>query len=217
MKKLSIIIALGILFTNISFAQSVKVKIETTKGDIIVVLYDETPLHKENFVKLVKSNFYNGVLFHRVIKSFMIQGGDPQSINSPANYALGNGGPGYTIPAEFNTKFIHKRGALAAARLGNNINPERQSSGSQFYIVQGQRYNEVQLANMEQRLGIKYTADQRMEYINNGGTPHLDFQYTVFGEVISGMEIVSDIESVETDQRDRPLEDIKIIKMTLIE
>ena len=157
---------------------------QTTLGNIKLKLYDETPLHRDNFVKLVESGFYNGLLFHRVISDFMIQGGDPDSKNAPAGTRLGSGSPGYTIPAEILPQFKHKKGALAAARTNN---PERASSGSQFYIVH-----------------------------NNDGTPHLDGQYTVFGETIEGFDVIDKIASVKKDAADRPEVDVKIIKASIV-
>lgn len=213
MKKIILSILLLSSITLTSFGQSKKVKIETTKGTITIMLYDETPKHRDNFIKLVESGFYNDLLFHRVINSFMIQAGDPESKNAPAGQMLGSGGPGYTIPAEINTKYFHKKGALSAAR---NNNPEKASSGSQFYIVQGQKYTDLQLDNMEKQSGIKFTKEQRDAYATVGGTPHLDNQYTVFGEVIEGLNIVDKIAGVETSRGDRPVEDVKIIKMTII-
>lgn len=216
MKKIALIFALA-LFVATAFAQSTKVLIETTKGNITVVLYDDTPLHRDNFVKLVESGFYEDLLFHRVIKNFMIQGGDPQSKNAAPNARLGNGDPGYTIPAEIvYPKHFHKKGALAAARTGDNVNPKRESSGSQFYIVQGQTYTDMQLDQFEKRMGKTFTTKERDTYATIGGTPHLDNQYTVFGEVVEGLGVVDKIAAVETAPGDRPVEDVKIIKMTVV-
>ena len=216
MKKISIIVALA-LVSAMAFAQSTKVLIETTKGNMTVMLYDDTPLHRDNFVKLAESGFYNDLLFHRVINNFMIQGGDPMSKNAAPNVRLGNGGPGYTIPAEivYPTHF-HKKGALAAARTGDNVNPKRESSGSQFYIVQGQKYTDMKLDQFEKALGKTFTNKERDAYATIGGTPHLDNQYTVFGEVVEGLGVVDKIAAVETAPGDRPVEDVKIIKMTVI-
>lgn len=200
-----------------AFSQSTKVLIETTKGNITVVLYDDTPLHRDNFVKLAESGFYEGLLFHRVIKNFMIQGGDPMSKDAAPNARLGNGDPGYTIPAEIvYPKHFHKKGALAAARTGDNVNPERRSSGSQFYIVQGQPYTDMKLDQYEKALGRTFTTKERDAYATIGGTPHLDNQYTVFGEVVEGLGVVDKIAAVETGVADRPVEDVKIIKMTVL-
>jgi cyclophilin family peptidyl-prolyl cis-trans isomerase len=216
MKKIALFFAFA-LVSAMAFAQSTKVLIETSKGNITVVLYDDTPLHRDNFVKLVESGFYEGLLFHRVINKFMIQGGDPLSKNAAPNARLGNGDPGYTIPAEivYPTHF-HKKGALAAARTGDNVNPERRSSGSQFYIVQGQTYTDMQLDQFEKRMGKTFTTKERDTYATIGGTPHLDNQYTVFGEVVEGLGVVDKIAAVETAPGDRPVEDVKIIKMTIV-
>jgi len=215
MKKLFVLTLVSIMTLG-AFAQSVKVKIETTAGDITVMLYDETPVHRDNFIKLAESGFYEGLLFHRVISTFMIQGGDPQSKDAPAGKTLGNGGPGYTLPAEIVPKYFNKKGALAAARTGDAGNPQRRSSGSQFYIVQGKKYTDMQLDSMEKQLFTEFTEDQRDTYAEVGGVPHLDAQYTVFGEVTEGLNIVDQIAGVETGKNDRPKEDVKIIKMTVI-
>lgn len=216
MKKIALIFALA-LFVATAFAQSTKVLIETSMGNMTVMLYDDTPLHRDNFVKLAESGFYEGLLFHRVINNFMIQGGDPMSKNAAPNARLGNGGPGYTIPAEivYPTHF-HKKGALAAARTGDNVNPKRESSGSQFYIVQGQKYTDMKLDQFEKALGKTFTNKERDAYVTVGGTPHLDNQYTVFGEVVEGLGVVDKIAAVETAPGDRPVEDVKIIKMTVV-
>lgn len=255
----------------------VKIKFTTTMGDIVVQLYDDTPKHKENMIKLVKEGYYDGTLFHRVIKEFMIQGGDPDSKNAQPGQMLGNGGPEYTIDAEFNPAHFHKKGALCAARQGDQVNPEKKSSGSQFYIVTGKVYTESELNNMEmqmnqqaenqligeylrkpesadyvaklqnfQQIGqdpaqrpamqdsidaiiaiikpialkdytpVKFTEEQRKAYTTVGGTPFLDNNYTVFGEVIEGQEIADEIEKVPGDQMNRPTEDVKIIKAEII-
>ena len=241
-----------------------KVKIETTLGDIIVRLYDETPIHRDNFVKLVKEGYYDGTLFHRVIKDFMIQGGDPDSKGAPAGKMLGVGGPDYTLEAEIKDNLYHKRGALAAARQGDEVNPERRSSGSQFYIVWGQVYKENQLnqlgkqirmqkvqdafndlakarreeimqmrrernraglqelqdqliAEAENKIGKQGLTDQQMQlYSTVGGTPHLDGQYTVFGEVEEGLNVVEQIQNTATGRADRPTNDIDM-RMTIID
>jgi len=203
-------------FVSMLFSQSVKVKIETTKGTMIAILYDETPIHRDNFVKLAESGFYEGLLFHRVINTFMIQGGDPESKNAGPNQQLGNGGPGYTLPAEIVPKYFHKKGALAAARTGDAMNPQRRSSGSQFYIVQGKKYTDMQLDSMEKQMNTVFTKEQRNNYVEIGGVPHLDAQYTVFGEVIEGLDVIDKIASVETGKNDRPVEDVKIIKISVI-
>ncbi len=241
-----------------------RVQIQTTLGDITLRLYDETPLHRDNFLKLVKQHFYDGTLFHRVIKNFMIQGGDPDSKGAPADKMLGTGDPGYTIEAEIKDGLFHKRGALAAARQGDEVNPERRSSGSQFYIVWGQVYNENQLRQlskqiMMQRLQAEFnklvashraeimqmrrernhaglqemqeklaaeaeskvgqsgmTDDQMKIYSTVGGTPHLDGQYTVFGEVEDGLDVVEKIQNSATGRADRPVDDIEM-KIVVVE
>ena len=244
-----------------------KVKLETTLGDIVVELYNETPQHRDNFIKLVKEGYYDGVLFHRVIKDFMIQTGDGNSKNAGPETTLGDGDPGYTIEAEFvYPKYFHKRGALAAARTGDQVNPERRSSGSQFYIVTGKIYSSDDLNMMAKRLAdtkkqdifrrlvtengakiqqlqqsqdsaglqalqneliqqteaeaaehpFKMTDEQIDAYTSVGGTPHLDGQYTVFGEVLKGMDVVDKIQNVTTGRMDRPTVDIKIIKARVL-
>lgn len=243
-----------------------KVKIQTTLGDIIVRLYDETPLHRDNFAKLVKEGFYDGTLFHRVIRDFMIQGGDPESKGAPSGKQLGTGGPGYTIEAEIKEGIFHRRGALAAARQGDEINPERRSSGSQFYIVWGQVYKEGQMRQLAKQMEMQQMQDtfnklasqhrdeimrmrrerdraglqelqdhlaaeaealvkakgpgltdkQKEIYTTIGGTPHLDGQYTVFGEVESGLDIVDMIQQTATSRGDRPVDDIEMV-MKIVE
>lgn len=191
------------------------VTMETTMGKIVLRLYDDTPLHRDNFVKLAKDHVYDGLLFHRVIRNFMVQGGDPKSRDAKPGQPLGDGSLGYTIPAEFRPNHFHKRGALCAARQGDNVNPKKESSASQFYIVQGNRWNEKQLDMMTERSGKKFTAEQRKVYASEGGTPHLDGDYTVFGEVIEGMEIIDKMSEVKCDRMDRPLEDVRILKVTV--
>ncbi len=197
-------------------AQMTKVLLKTSMGDIVIALYDETPLHKENFIKLVNDKYYDGVLFHRIIQNFMIQTGDPESKTAKPGQMLGNGGPGYTIPAEFVPGLYHKRGAVAAARMGDNVNPKKESSGSQFYIVDGRVFSTNDLNRVIQMTGKTYSMDQIKDYTSIGGAPHLDGDYTVFGEVVSGMEIVDKIAAQQKDGRDRPLEDIKIISAEII-
>ena len=235
-----------------------KVKIQTMLGDIVVRLYDETPVHRDNFIKLVKEGYYDGTLFHRVIKGFMIQGGDPDSKGAPAVKMLGVGGPDYTLEAEIKDNLFHKRGALAAARQGDEVNPERRSSGSQFYIVWGDVYNEGQLrqfskqlrmqkvqdafnalarenhaeimqlrrdrnraglqelqeklvAEAEKKVGPSGLTDEQIAlYSTIGGTPHLDGQYTVFGEVEEGLDVVEMIQGTATGRADRPVDDIEM-------
>lgn len=248
-------------------AEDVMVDIKTSLGDIRVLLYGETPKHRDNFVKLVEEKFYEGTLFHRVINEFMIQAGDPDSKGAPAGKMLGSGGPGYQIDAEIvYPKYFHKRGALAAARQADQVNPERKSSGSQFYIVTGKAYNEQSLRQMEGQLAMKtkqsifnslaaankdrimdlrrnrdqaglqtlqdelvkqmeaqyaanpfkFTPEMVEAYTTVGGTPHLDNDYTVFGEVVEGMDVVAKIEKVATGTADRPVEDVQIISATIV-
>lgn len=200
----------GILFltTIITMAQAqTKVRIETPYGDMVVKLYDETPKHRDNFIKLVKEGFYDNLLFHRVIENFMIQGGDPDSKGAPAGKMLGVGDVGYTVPAEFVKGLYHKKGALSAARQGDAVNPAKASSGCQFYIVQGQVYPQEMFAMFESR-GFKLNDEQKQLYSTVGGTPHLDGDYTVFGEVIEGLDVIDKIAAVQTDRADRPVEDV---------
>lgn len=245
------------------------VLIETSLGNIKIRLYDETPQHRDNFLKLVKEGFYNDLLFHRVIKDFMVQGGDPESKGASANKSLGSGGPGYQIPAEIHyPALFHKRGALSAARTGDQMNPEKKSSGSQFYIVWGSVYTEAQLSGMENQkkqqamqaffgnlakekretiqalhdsknqVGLDslqkelvalteaefaknpskggFTEEQKKAYSTVGGTPHLDGEYTVFGEVVEGLDVVDKIQSCQTGNADRPKTDITM-KMKLVD
>jgi cyclophilin family peptidyl-prolyl cis-trans isomerase len=189
--------------------QEALVKITTDYGVMTVKLYNETPLHRDNFLKLVETGFYDSLLFHRVIKGFMIQGGDPDSKHAPAGKPLGQGGPGYTIPAEIKPGLFHKKGALSAARLGDAMNPSKASSGSQFYLVQGKKYTEQELAMFE-RQGFKATPEQRTAYTTIGGTPHLDNGYTVFGEVTEGLEVIDAIANVQTAPGDRPVKDVRM-------
>jgi len=193
-----------------------KVLLSTDFGDMTILLYDGTPKHRDNFIKLVEEGFYNGTLFHRVIRDFMIQGGDPNSKGASPDQQLGNGGPGYTIEAEFNPEYTHKKGALSAARQGDQVNPEKRSSGSQFYIVQGKKATAQELNNFARRTGAIYTADQIKTYQQIGGTPFLDNGYTVFGEVIDGLDVIDKIAAVQTKPGDRPVKDIKMT-MKLIE
>ena len=197
------------------------VLMETTMGDIVIRLSDSTPLHRDNFLKLVKVGYYDSVLFHRVIKDFMIQGGDPDSKRAAAGKPLGNGGPGYTVPAEFRKTLFHKKGVIAAARTGDNMNPAKASSGSQFYIVQGKVFTDGALDSVERfRLnGRKIPAEQREVYKTIGGIPHLDQGYTVYGELVKGLDVLDKIAAVQTSRgqdRDRPLQDVRIIKAKLI-
>jgi len=206
-----LITLLLVLTLNSVFAARPKhqyVKIKTEQGECILMLYNETPLHRDNFIKLVKSGFYNGTIFHRVIKSFMIQGGDPDSKNAAPKIELGNGSVGYTIPAEFRDSLFHKKGVLGAAR---DDNPEMASSGSQFYIVQGKTFTDAQLDTVEKkRLHFKLPLSHREVYKKTGGSPHLDRKYTVYGEVVRGLALVDSVAIVKTDSNDRPLTDIKM-------
>ena len=246
---------------------SAKVEVETTMGNFTILLYGDTPKHRDNFVKLVNEGYYDGTLFHRIINEFMVQAGDPESKKAAPGQRLGAGGPGYTIEAEILfPKHFHKRYTLAAARQGDQVNPEKRSSGSQFYVVTGQKVPESQIARLEENLHnqqlqstfnglaaehmdeihslqaagnqqglrdlqqqliaqteeivaknpLKLTDEMREAYTTVGGAPHLDGAYTVFGEVISGMDVIDKIEKVETDRSDRPTEDIRIIKMKVL-
>ena len=248
--------------------QETKLKIETTAGDIVVKLYNETPQHRDNFIKLAKNGTYEGTLFHRVIKDFMIQAGDPDSKTAAKGQMLGSGDVGYTIPAEFvYPRYFHKKGALSAARQGDNVNPQKASSGCQFYIVTGKVYGDSTLLGMERQMNqmrlnnafnalaqahmkeiyklrkagdqeglmnlqdsliaqaeaqvagepeFRFTPEQVKAYTTVGGTPHLDGEYTVFGEVLEGMDIVDKIQCVKTDRNDRPEEDVKIVKVSIL-
>ncbi len=191
------------------------VELQTPMGNMLIKLYDETPHHRDNFIKLAEQHYYDDLLFHRVINGFMIQGGDPDSKNAVAGKNLGSGGPGYTVDAEFNPKFIHKKGALAAARTGDQINPQKKSSGSQFYIVQGTKQSEAALSRMEDQKGIKYSEAQKKAYMEMGGTPFLDMEYTVYGEVIDGLDVIDKIAATKTQRGDRPEQDVKM-KMVVL-
>ena len=186
------------------------VLLQTDYGNMKILLYEETPLHRENFIKLVKSGFYDGLLFHRVINGFMIQGGDPESRNAQPGAMLGNGGPGYTIPAEFVPKYFHKKGVIAAAREGDNVNPMKESSGSQFYIVQGRIYNEAIMQKIAAQMNKIFSAEQIKAYGTIGGSPWLDNDYTVFGEVVEGLDVIDKIAAVKCGPNDRPVEDVKM-------
>ena len=222
MKKLFAICLLlaGLLTSVHSQAQDVEtlVQIDTDMGKIKVKLFNDTPLHRDNFIKNVKEKRYDGLLFHRVIKQFMIQGGDIDSKDAPIEKHLGDGDPGYTIPAEIvYPKYFHKRGMLCAARTSDEENPERASSGTQFYIVTGKFYTEMELDKMEKSDNKTFTPEERQAYMLEGGAPHLDNKYTVFGEVVSGMKVVDKIQFVETNEDDRPLKNIKIKTMTIVD
>lgn len=197
------------------------VLLHTSKGDITIRLSDSTPLHRDNFLKLVKTGFYDSLLFHRVIRNFMIQSGDPNSRHAPKGQPLGNGGPGYRIPAEFRPGLFHKKGVIAAARMRDGVNPMKESNGSQFYIVQGMIFTDAGLDSVETfRLnGRKIPPAQREVYKSIGGSPHLDQNYTIFGEVVKGLDVVDLIASVKTSRgrdRDRPLDDVMIIDARLV-
>lgn len=196
--------------------KEVRVEMVTTEGRMVFVLYNDTPLHRDNFLKLVKDKTYEGLLFHRVIKNFMIQGGDPKSRDAKPGQMLGDGTLGYTVPAELLPNHFHKKGALCAARQGDNVNPKKESSSSQFYVVQGQVWDDKTLDMMEQRFGKKFTAEQRKVYTTVGGTPHLDGDYTVFGEVIEGLEVIDKIAAVQCGYADRPVTDVKIVSMKVL-
>ena len=221
-KSIFLVAILSLCMLSISAKKKEKrhiVRIETSVGNIRVALSDDTPLHRDNFLKLAREGFYNGTLFHRCIKNFMIQGGDPDSKNAEPGQLLGEGEVGYTIPAEFCLPYLyHWRGALAAAREPDDVNPQQESSGCQFYIVYGKKQAAADIRKVRAMLeekGIELTSQMVDDYYMRGGTPHLDGQYTVFGEVIEGMEVVKAIQGVETDKNDRPLEDIVIRRMVV--
>jgi cyclophilin family peptidyl-prolyl cis-trans isomerase len=192
------------------------VEMITDKGIIIIRLSDSTALHRDNFLRLAKQGYYDSMLFHRVIKDFMIQSGDPNSKHAKPEEQLGNGDPGYTIPSEFRASLFHYKGVIAAAREGDDVNPSKASSGSQFYIVQGKKYSAGLLDSAEVSKKIKLSAQQKQAYTKIGGTPWLDGGYTVFGEVIKGLDVIDSIATVKTDSSDRPVHDVRIIKMKLV-
>lgn len=218
-------LALGLSLSSV-FAQDdaprPRVQMTTSLGVIVVELYNETPQHRDNFLKLAGEGFYDGTLFHRVISGFMAQGGDPNSKDATPGSRLGTGGPGYTIEAEIDPAFVHTKGALAAARQGDQVNPQRRSSGSQFYIVQGRDVTPQSLQNIVQSKRssmlqpFSYTPDQIAAYGELGGTPHLDMQYTVFGQVVEGLDVLDAICAVQTDRANRPAEDVRMT-MTLLD
>ena len=230
MKKIIIIYTLAILSSVTLFAQKGRkdldqkakaekpvehiVLISTSMGDMKVKLYNATPQHRDNFLKLANTNFYDSLLFHRVIRNFMIQGGDPLSKHAAPNVPLGNGDNGYTVPAEFVDTLFHRKGALCAARTEN---PAKASSGCQFYIVQGQVLNNDQMTNMENQRGTKFTEKQKTIYSTIGGTPFLDGNYTVFGEVFEGLEVLDKIAVVQTMPGDRPAQDVYILKVKVLQ
>jgi peptidyl-prolyl cis-trans isomerase B (cyclophilin B) len=202
--KLKLLLTLTLSFLimmELDAQKLTKVLIHTDMGDIKVALYNDTPLHRDNFIKLAKEGFYNGSIFHRVIKDFMVQGGGAPT---------GKAEVSNRIPAEILSNHIHKKGALAAARMGDQVNPKKESSGSQFYIVQGVKYTDAQLNQFEVQRGKKFTPEQRTAYTTIGGTPHLDGGYTVFGEVIEGMDVIDKIAAVKTAAGDKPLTDVKM-------
>lgn len=197
------------------------VLLQTSMGNILVRLSNQTPLHRDNFIKLVKNKYYDGILFHRVINNFMIQSGDPDSRNAPAGKPLGDGGPNYTVPAEFRPELFHKRGVIAAAREGDDVNPQKASSASQFYLTHGKVFTPAGLDSLEKKRlnGRKIPSAHRNAYTTVGGVPHLDQNYTVFGEVVEGMNVIEKIAAVPTSKgadKDRPLKDVKIIKARLV-
>ena len=221
MKKLFALSLLlwGVLSSTLSFAQKsgTMVLIDTDMGKIKVRLFDDTPQHRDNFIKLVNEHRYDGLLFHRVIKQFMIQAGDINSKGAPIDQHLGDGDLGYTVPAEIvYPKYFHKRGMLCAARTDDAENPERASSASQFYIVTGKFFTSMELDKMEKTDNRVFTPEEREAYMLEGGAPHLDNKYTIFGEVVDGMKVVDKIQFVETNEEDRPLKNIAIKKMKIV-
>ena len=219
MKKTLFLVLTLVIFSMMSEnqAQQTQVRMKTSLGEITLLLYDDTPMHRDNFIELINKKFYDGILFHRVIPGFMIQAGDPNSKNAKTGDRLGSGNPGYTVPAEFRPQLYHKKGALAAARLGDQANPKKESSGSQFYIVTGKVWTNNELNQMEStNTHPKFTDEQRQIYTTIGGYPPLDYNYTVFGEVTEGVEIAEKIGLVKRDRSDRPLDDVKILSITIL-
>lgn len=204
-------------------AACTQVALETSMGTVRLRLYNDTPLHRDNFVRLVRQGFYDGLLFHRVIPQFMVQAGDSASRHAAPGQLLGSSPEGYTVPAEIRwPRHYHRRGVLAAAREGDEANPERASSASQFYIVTGRPYTDTMLDQVQERVDartagqVKFTPEQREVYFNEGGAPHLDGQYTIFGEVVEGMEVIDAMQWVECDENDRPLTDVRIVRATVL-
>lgn len=210
MKKAFLCLAAALVVVSTAFAQTKKIKIDTEYGSIIMALYDGTPLHRDNMVKLAKEHFFDSLLFHRVIPKFVVQGGDPTSKRAAAGSMLGEGEYGERIPAEIKDEYYHKRGAVGMAR---DNNPEKKSSGCQFYIVTGRTFTDPEIDNAEQRSGHKISPAQREVYKTVGGTPHLDGNYTVFGEVLEGMDFVDKIAAEPRNPADRPLKDIRMLKV----
>ena len=222
MRKILIVLSFVLCHVSLSVAQTTEVLLETTAGNIRISLYDETPQTRVNFLKITKMGVYDSLLIHRVIKNFMIQSGDTNSKHAKPGQLLGTGDFDYTTEAEFRLpQIFHRRGVVAMAREGDKVNPERRSSACQFYIVWGKILNDMQLAKVQEKLDsatqgqVKLTPEMMEVYKTVGGTPHLDGQYTVFGEVVEGMDVVEKIQGVETDKNDRPLEDIRILKATV--
>lgn len=221
LKKVLQALFLCLLQSSFSFGQSRQVLIETTEGNIRIELSDLTPIHRDNFVRLVSEHFYDSLLFHRVIKGFMIQTGDPQSRHAEPGAFIGEGDVGYTLEPEFRVpQLYHRRGMVAMAREGDDVNPSRRSSGSHFYIVWGKTFSSMDLSNIQLRLDtltnhtVTMTPEMLQTYKRIGGTPHLDGQYTVFGQVIEGLDVVERIQKMFTDDYDRPVDDVRIIKAT---
>jgi peptidyl-prolyl cis-trans isomerase B (cyclophilin B) len=201
MKKILLILSIFVaiqLYSQTDKPETLIV-IHTTYGDITAKLYNDTPEHRDNFIKLIQQGWYDGSIFHRVIKNFMIQGGSNKN---------GQTDPGYTIKAEFRPNYFHKKGALSAARMGDHVNPEKRSSGSQFYIVQGQIVNDQYLNSISAETGHQFTDEQKQIYKTIGGTPHLDGGYTVFGEVLDGFNVIDLIAAVKTGRGDKPIEKV---------
>ena len=217
------IVLLGAMMLAGCRQKETHVVMETTVGTIELKLYDETPLHRDNFIQLVKENAFDSLLFHRVIQDFMIQGGDPDSKHAAPSVLLGEGDRPYTLPAEFRLEqgIYHRRGVIASAREGDDVNPERRSSAMQFYIVWGKVFDDEGLDKVQERLdqrtggSVRLTPEMREVYKTVGGTPHLDGQYTVWGEVVDGLDVVDAIHRVPTDANDRPIEDVRILRTYL--